>query len=82
MKIWKLIYLDEMINEYQVFKQVELIPEEKLNDRLCEAVQNGQLLDDTIADYKLDEIDLYKLEPEKIAEIFEKDGYNIESVEV
>jgi hypothetical protein len=32
MRIWKLIYLDEMISVYGVFRDIELLTDEKLKD--------------------------------------------------
>ena len=82
MKIWKLFYIHESDNELDVFHNIELIPEDKLWYRLYTAVCLGQLCEETIEKYKLKEKNLLKFASEKIAEIFEKDGYAIESVEV
>lgn len=62
MRIWKLIYLGEMISVYGVFRDIELLTDEKLKERFKEAIKNGQLCEETIEEYKLDANKDYDIE--------------------
>lgn len=80
MRIWKLIYLGEMISVYGVFRDIELLTDEKLKERFKQAIDNGQLCEETIEEYKLDSNKNYDIET--IVKMFRADGYTIDSVEI
>lgn len=80
MRIWKLIYMDETTNEMDVFKDIELLTDEKLKERFKQAIDNEQICEETIEEHKLDSSKDYDIH--NIADIFAKDGYTIGFVEV
>ena len=80
MRIWKLIYLDETTNEMSVFREIELLTDEKLKERFKQAIDGEQLCEEIIEEYELDSNKEYDVET--IVKIFRIDGYTIESAEV
>jgi len=80
MRIWKLIYLGEMISVYGVFRDIELLTDNELKERFKQAIDKGQLCEETIEEYNLDSSQDYDIET--IVKIFQADGYTIDSVKI
>ena len=78
LKIYKLIYLGDL-NSVQTFHQIELFGEEGFRKRFVQAVEEGQICEDTItesAELSLD-TDWTTLPTEDMVEIFDADGYMV-----
>ena len=80
MRIWKLIYMDETESKYDTLRNLELLTDVSLKERFKQAIDNGQLCEETIEEYNLDSNKDYDIET--IVKVFKDDGYTIESVEV
>ena len=83
LKVYKLIYLDDL-NSVQTFHQIELFGEEGFRKRFVQAVEEGQICEDTITDgaeLSLD-TDWTTLPTEDMVEIFDADGYMVGVQEV
>ena len=78
MKIYKLVYLDDL-NSVQTFHSIELFGEHGFRKRFVQAVEEGQICEDTItesAELSLD-TDWTTLPTEDMVEIFDADGYMV-----
>lgn len=78
LKIYKLIYLDDL-NSVQTFHEVELFGEQAFRKRFIQAVEEGQICEETItegAELSID-TDWTTLPTEDMVEIFDADGYMV-----
>lgn len=90
MKVWKMIFIvdDDNYEEWlpkETFYQTELLGEKDWKTRLKQAVADEQLNNSTMVEYDLYDIADEKIETmttEQIIEIFEFDGYMIDSQDI